>query len=530
MSEDLPPRLPVYRVADVGFDEPEIGKVVKAVDLERGTRTLLPNGDIRIADGSRVLEITSRGSYWFADEDVLWNPDADLGPLPDRSRALALAEDLLGKSGLRPESSGGARVFSPIVVYAGTKMARAHRPSGGTLTREYCRVRDSYVGFGPRLDIGTTASPLLVDVIGLGAKVGTVFGAGERVIGMNASWRRLAAKFADFPWLPPEPPPLIAAAVASSVRVDRHSAKLVYRVVALADGTRVLAPFWLFKVSFRHEGQHHRSIDVTTPAVDIDLARGPDLPFPYCERTPYSRPHVGSSPFALGASWSTDEDPTSEQEAAALLAKAICNHWDVRFAWRTRDAWQSDWAAQAGDWADGVDLAFYSGHAYRNGWLLVDRHTGCPDFLSTEAVGAEDPKRRIWHRRLKWVLVGACGPLQDDCVLKGSGDAFTWVDAFNGLRLLAGFASTIAGFTGEGARAFELAAGGVPLARAWFRATRERQPFADSHAREAADSERWAAVLGVRTDRGWTLDDRLTSAHGPGPRDPTDFIAMWSPA
>jgi hypothetical protein len=175
-------------------------------------------------------------------------------------------------------------------------------------------------------------------------------------------------------------------------------------------------------------------------------------------------------------------------------------------------------------------LAFYSGHAYRNGWSLVDRDTGCVDFLSTEAVGAEDPKRRIWHKRLKWVVIGACGPLQDFCVLEGSGDAFTWVEAFNGLRLLAGFASTIAGFTGEGARAFELAASGVPLARAWFRATRERQPFADSYAREAADSERWAAVLGVRTDRGWTLDDRLTSAHGPGPRDPTDFIAMWSPA
>jgi hypothetical protein len=215
-----------------------------------------------------------------------------------------------------------------------------------------------------------------------------------------------------------------------------------------------------------------------------------------------------------------------------LAAQALDEGWGVRFAWRDADAWESDWAVDAANWVNGADLIFYSGHAYDNGWQLTDKDSGCPKVLESDTVDARDRQRRLWSTPFKWLIIGACGPLQDRCVFPGSGDAFNWVGAFNGLRLIAGFATVTSGLTGEGGRAFALARRGLPLARAWLRAIRETQPSAHQYQRFDANDGRWAAVLAIEGPSGSSLDDCLPG-HGPELHeidDPTSFRAIWSPA
>jgi hypothetical protein len=234
----------------------------------------------------------------------------------------------------------------------------------------------------------------------------------------------------------------------------------------------------------------------------------------------------------VGVSWKTAGNSAAEGHVRRVLAEAAADQWTVRFAWRDRDAWESDWSVNAAEWADAVDLAYYAGHAYFGGWLLTDANTGDDQALTQRTVGKDDLYGLLLgRRRLKWILVGACGPLQDRCAVLSIDNVFNWIGAFDGLRLMAGFASATSGFTDEGGRTFELARQGVPLGRAWFRAAREAQANVDAGALDGSSAPRWAALLAIESRNGSSLDDHLPG-HGPDLVDvssPVLFRALWTP-
>src|SRR5260221_5384847 len=118
---------------------------------------------------------------------------------------------------------------------------------------------------------------------------------------------------------------------------------------------------------------------------------------------------------------------------------------------------------------DAIDLAYHAGHAYSGGWELTAPVTGAPEPLTQTLIGKDDPHQLLLGRkRLRWIFVSACGPLQDRCVEPSLTDVFHWVGGVDRLRMIAGFASSISGFTDPGARMFRLARQRVSPCRAWL--------------------------------------------------------------
>jgi hypothetical protein len=531
---DQPAFRRIYILGRPALEDGPPAALLRAVGLEGGTREFLPGGDgMRVRRDSRSLEMNSDGEIWFEDAAKLWNPSTPDGLLPPRSRAEAMALALFDEINLMPRTNNVATISAPVVVNSGTRTAVARPNASGGYEHEDCHTIDAYVALGPRIHIpGTGESPpAVVEVIGRGGKVGVVYGTGSQIIGLNASWRPIVVSELA-PALEPHPEDLPSAGQTPLI-VDRENIQLVYRATVLADGRHALCPYWIFRVFFLDdEGYRRRSWDVTAPAARFDLPRKfiafPDHP----PRTEQDRPNEGPG-YAVGASWKTGGNSAATTHAQNLLMQATAEKWNVRFAWRDRDAWESDWSANAADWADAVDLAYYAGHAYDGGWKLTDPKTGDDRFLFRRTVADLDPDRLLLGRqRLKWILVGACGPLQDECATGGSENVFKWSGAFDGLRLIAGFASTVSGFTDEGARAFKLAREGVPLARAWLRAARQAQPIGYDGASQAQAASRWAALLAIESDGGSALDDCLPG-HGPALADvsgPIRFRGLWAPA
>ena len=145
--------------------------------------------------------------------------------------------------------------------------------------------------------------------------------------------------------------------------------------------------------------------------------------------------------------------------------------------------------------------------------------TSMDDFRKVEAL-----EKEVWGLADHDVL-----PLTMIVATKESGNI--WIGAFDGLRLIAGFASVTSGFTNEGRCTWELARQGVPLGRAWFRAARHGQASVDAGAKAGFSPPRWAALLAIENRNGSSLDDHLPG-HGPDLVDlsrPAQFRGLWTP-
>jgi hypothetical protein len=525
-------RLPIFRLAEPSLDRAKIDLLAREFGLEEQPETDIPGGGVRREKGTRYLEATPEGRYWFADDDQLWNPARIPASLPSSEEAAGRAGEILHRLGIIPPVlQGGAKLLTTIAINTRTKTACASVDKYGKATRRDCHDLDAYVGLRIQVVVTNPATQarVPVDTQGAGTKVGIVFGDGGAVIGLSASWRDVVAIEDEVSVLPPVAP-VKGGASARSAMVDRDSFELIYRVTRLASGVSCLCPYWLFRVAASHGDEHFRSVDVTTPAAEFEVANPGRLGLQYEPRTPESTPTAGTGATAIGLSWITDGKAEADNEALQVLVEAAAARLDVRFAWRDNDAWESDWSSDAKRWIDNVDVAYYAGHAYRHGWQLT--FEDAEKFVTRETVGKSDTSGALWGDRLRWAMIAACGPLQDECAESPGYSAFLWAGAFDNFRLLMGFGSSIGGFSGEGGRTLALSRRGVPLARAWLRASREAQPSLAFANRVAGNSGRWVAVLAAETDSESALDDVLPEGAGKvaGPMEPTRLRAIWTAA
>lgn len=145
--------------------------------------------------------------------------------------------------------------------------------------------------------------------------------------------------------------------------------------------------------------------------------------------------------------------------------------------------------------ADSVDMFWYTGHAYSDGWQTDTGMTNVPDL-------------RFGNADLEWLVVAACGPFQDN----GAGG--TWqqrlTPMFQGLHLLMAYATTSYDTTGEGAAfavysivgAFPPASSARPsLVAAWIYTALDNQP----------ENVRWG-IGGVQSNTFSSLGDCLNCA------------------
>ena len=131
--------------------------------------------------------------------------------------------------------------------------------------------------------------------------------------------------------------------------------------------------------------------------------------------------------------------------------------WLINFNWGDANAWESDWRRNDDTWVDAADFVFYTGHASLDGWVLSQPDDG--SLTSAEVGTGPGTPGDLWGQQdLEWVVIAACGPLQDDILAPGGGDVLgRWDGAFDGLHSLMGYGAITFDTTEEGKRVVQYA-------------------------------------------------------------------------
>jgi hypothetical protein len=180
-------------------------------------------------------------------------------------------------------------------------------------------------------------------------------------------------------------------------------------------------------------------------------------------------------------------------------------------------------------WVDAADFVFYTGHANRDGWVLSAPDDGA---LTSVEIGANPAvPGDLWGQQdLEWIIIAACGPLQDDLLSAGGGDVLgRWDGAFDGLHSLMGYGAITFDTTDEGRRVVHYAREGTPLIDAWLRTGQEIQPASNGEAAPDGPTV-WVGAMWVSKPGA---DPRLDHLWGHGavsadPTAPTGLACMWT--
>lgn len=208
-------------------------------------------------------------------------------------------------------------------------------------------------------------------------------------------------------------------------------------VVTDADGLRTVThvnvqatPAELLQVSMNPEPRAPAVPFVAEPGTN-PLAVGPlDVGAEYVGS---SYPDIGQNALGL-----------TPGNAAGFRNEMASNGVPSAFFWGERDAWEDDFksSGSGGDdanFADNVDMAFFTGHANGNGFIFSSSRD------DNWVLGGD---ARWGDRDAEWTVIAACGPLQAST---GSGSLFSrWGNAFQGLHAMLGYATNSADTDDEG--------------------------------------------------------------------------------
>jgi hypothetical protein len=137
----------------------------------------------------------------------------------------------------------------------------------------------------------------------------------------------------------------------------------------------------------------------------------------------------------------------------------------------------------------------------------------------------------LWGQNdLEWVVIAACGPLQDEILANDGGDVFDrWDGAFDGLHILLGYGAVTFDNEVEGRKLVQYARNGSTLIDAWFRTAKEVQP-SDNGVSAPDGPNVYVGAMWVGRDG---IDPSNDHAWGFGsvsadPTSPTWYAAMWT--
>jgi hypothetical protein len=564
------PRLPVYRLAQAVVTVDSIpapasmifpAAVAGADTTDTPDRVILRYGSVRL----EVYKAT--GGFWLEDSLRLWNPDS-VPQLPDSSMLRQAAMSLSP-----PHSNPRVRHLSSDTTFTSFEFAGI-RPT-------LCTIRDQAgVTKTVKLDWQATVAARVADpahpgqrfpVVGGGGNYRIHYGDHGEVVGLHGVWREILGvarrerliprSKADQQYLSAfrgghkvvfQPPRLAYYSAPAPFAQEELYPVYVYSGREIVDGDSLPLRVVLIPATRSGGGTGSSGYEPPQP-----LRTAADLPRPWSrdldQGVPSKYPGRGR-PFPypirprreVATSWLGEIDglPNSQANVAGLLEALRADHWDVDFDWGDANAWHQDWKEKRADWADAADLLFYCGHASSAGWKLFDPVNGTPDSPFYKRLSAADvaevnetQKGMYGRRDLEWIVIAACGPLQDDSVCQGGGDAIgRWGGAFGGLHLLLGYASITYDNADEGSLFAKYALDGNTLVNAWLRAAEEVQP--ESNYESPPDGPTiWAGAMWAEEYKAKTSPyisprhDHLWG-HGdvaPDPRPPYAFGIIWSP-
>lgn len=533
--------LPIYRVTAGPAD----------------TQTLLDQAEriFQIADGFRLGEVSGRsilergdhvvelelasGGVWAADRARLFNPEVRPA-LPEQSEATELALKLLHGRGMLPELGEDFSFGSPTV--AGTMFAISE---GGR--------RDER-----SLDVQVVV-PVMVGefpVVGGGGDFTLVLGDGGEVIGYHGVWRPATGAFeAKIVAQDASEAAYVEMIKASkSLSLERLSSHLAYVSRPASERQSFLYPVYVHvgHAAVRGAAELVPLRAVMLPATDFGPEHefpAPQPPRPRRARPPVSKQEergprrsyaaladlatsaAATKPWEAGASWIGQSGGLagSKKNAQGFIDEWSADGWNIDFNWGDANAFESDWRRNDDVWVDNADFVFYTGHANMNGWVLSNPDDGWLDF--SEAGASAATPGDLWGQSdLEWVVIAACGPLQDELLAKGGGDVLArWDGAFDGLHQLLGYGAITYDNEEEGGKVARYCRAGMTVKDAWFRAAKEVQPAINWE--PAPDGPIvWVGVMWVGKNGVDPINDHAWS-HGSVSDDPTSptFLAcMWT--
>jgi hypothetical protein len=486
---------------------------------ERGTSHVLRSGQLAVELDS------ASGGIWAADEARLWKPSMQ-PKLLDETGALARANEIVQQRSLLPDLARPFRFGKPTV--------------GGTyfsMSREGKRQ-------DRRLDVQIVYPVMVGDlpVVGGGGDFTLILGDQGSVIGFSGVWRNARQAF-EAAVVEPERADEQFRAMTKAMKILSFDRSLAYYAAPSRQEQEFLYPVYVYRATALFDDRPVSLRQMVLPATDF----GPPVEFgePQAPRQKSPRPErtrgrerrrsyatlAARNPFEAGTSWIGQSGglPGSQANAQGFVDELAASGWLINFNWGDANAWESDWRRNDDTWVDAADFVFYTGHADMNGWVLSN-----PDdnFLSFTEVGnlPQSPGDLWGQNDLEWVVIAACGPLQDGILASGGGDVFDrWDGAFDGLHILLGYGAITFDNTEEGRRLIQYARGGSTLIDSWFRAAKEIQP--STNGEKAPDGpDVYVGAMWVGRDG---IDPSSDHAWGFGsvsadPTSPTWYAAMWT--
>lgn len=536
-------KLPIFRTS---VRHPETGDLLRAAESLFRISDNFKLGESKDAITLETLthgvELSrSSGGIWAADHTRLFNHELE-PELPDLDKATSFAKDFSASSDLLPKL-GGPTSWGDIIVGGGTHLA--------TVTGKDREERELDRQF---------IFPVLVEglpVVGGGGDYTLALGDGGEIIGFHGVWRELADSFTSraFP-LEKSEDAYRKSLDAAGLKLESLTSYLAYYSSPVSDEQEFLYPVHVLGGIAVMDDQKIPLRLSIVPATEFGPQ--PVIPEPEPKRRPtngsetkYVEPeprerrgystssvHKGTSataratnPFEAGASWIGVSGGLtgSKKNAKGFIDGWRADGWNINFNWGDANAFERDWRRDNDTWVDAADFVFYTGHASMNGWVLSK-----PDdtFLHFNEVGSgrENPGDLWGQNDLEWVVIAACGPLQDELISSGGGDAITrWRGAFDGLHHLMGYGAVTFDNETEGRDLTKYARQGSKLRDAWFRTSKETQPATNGSA--APDGPviwtgvMWASKSGADPSHDHAWGHGSVSAD---PVSPTSYCCMWT--
>jgi hypothetical protein len=173
------------------------------------------------------------------------------------------------------------------------------------------------------------------------------------------------------------------------------------------------------------------------------------------------------SPFTCGAEWFGEPGDSFELNKNGFLDGCRAMGGTVKFDRGSNTARERDFRTKDHQFADAVNIMFFTGHANADGWEMRPPKQYR---LSWNPIDQNPPK--LGDEALRWLVIGACGPLQNTPTKAVD----RWGRIFNGLHGMLGYGSESFSEVDEGQRFTEHLKDGMGVVDAWLRTAVEVQP------------------------------------------------------
>lgn len=544
-DESFAQKFPVFKLAGPKVDKGKATKILKNLHggkMPPGLSTKDRADAVVQKAGKKEVEISkASGGIFMRDVDKLWNPKQK-PRLPNREQAKSAADKFLAENELLPRSGPNHKVsFAGFSKTAFSSLS----PDGKTEQGETAiDVQADY-----KVDIsvkGADGKEMRFPVVGGGGKFKVAVGEDGEVIGYHGVWREIASVAGMEDIISRDQAIAEFKKHAGKTKITKAEAFLAYDQGDFTKGQQIMAPVWVVKAETDIDGEAVpiRNVHVGATKYGPKLRKVPPPKGRMKDAPPIQRsldqdeksgqnmldflvtPAYANPAYEAGTSCLYTESglPGCGAVCGGFRNKLKSAGWQINFSWLGNAAFESDWIRNDDSWVDAADIVFYCGHANMNGWSAKR-----PDDTSihySETAGALD---RWGQNDLEWIIIAACGPLQDSHFVSGGGSAFTrWRPAFDGLHILMGYGAVTYDNTREGTRFAELALAGWRLIDAWFRTGWEIQPSTNGYAPPNGPRIYVAAMYAHKGDHA-TRQDRLWGRGyvAPDPIPPVWLTLMW---